>query len=138
MIDDYTDNAATFGDRLALARERQGMTSAQLARHIGLKAATIQNWEDDRSEPRANKLQMLAGFLNVSIVWLLTGEGEGSPTDLQDQPGASVQNLSEILDELRELRKLHMQIGDRMSRFEQRLREIQTGEAVQSDHGAMQ
>ena len=40
-------------------------------------AVTLLLRENDLTEPRANKLQMLAGVLNVSIMWLLTGEGQG-------------------------------------------------------------
>ncbi|MEL6774542.1 MAG: helix-turn-helix transcriptional regulator, partial [Pseudomonadota bacterium] len=72
-MDDFSDRAATFGDRMALAREAQGLTQAQLARQLGLRVDSVRNWEADRAEPRANRLQMLAAFLNVSIVWLLTG-----------------------------------------------------------------
>ncbi|MEM7505357.1 MAG: helix-turn-helix domain-containing protein [Pseudomonadota bacterium] len=124
-MDDYTDNAATFGDRLALARERQGMTQQQLARHLGLKHATIQNWEADRSEPRANKVQMLAGFLNVSIVWLLTGQGEGSPAGLAQKFDDTPSDLAWLVDELRDIRLLQNQLGERMGRVEKRLREMQ-------------
>jgi ribosome-binding protein aMBF1 (putative translation factor) len=35
-LDDYTDAAATFGDRLGLAREAAGMIQAELARRIGV------------------------------------------------------------------------------------------------------
>jgi transcriptional regulator with XRE-family HTH domain len=69
IMEDYSEDAATFGDRLALARESQNLTQEHLAKRLGLRVQTIQNWEFDRSEPRANKLQMLAGFLNVSMVW---------------------------------------------------------------------
>ena len=77
LMDDYSEDAATFGDRLALARESQNLTQEQLAKRLGLRVQTVQNWEFDRSEPRANKLQMLAGVLNVSIIWMLTWSGEG-------------------------------------------------------------
>ncbi|MEM9043448.1 MAG: helix-turn-helix transcriptional regulator [Pseudomonadota bacterium] len=120
-MDDYTDQSATFGDRLSLARERQGMSQAQLARRIGLKTATIQNWEDDRSEPRANRVQMLAGLLNVSIIWLMTGEGEGAPFSSPD----GNEEMNGLVEELRDLRLMHLKIAERMSRLEKRLRDRQ-------------
>ncbi|MEM9099615.1 MAG: helix-turn-helix transcriptional regulator [Pseudomonadota bacterium] len=119
-MDDYTDDSATFGDRLALAREMQGMSQAQLARRLGLKTATIQNWEDDRSEPRANRVQMLAGFLNVSIIWLMTGEGEGAPLN-----GAPAEDMMSLVEELRDLRLMHLKMAERMARLEKRLRDRQ-------------
>ena len=74
--DDYTDATSTFGDRLGLAREAMGLSQAELAERIGVKAATLRNWEEDRAEPRANKLQMLAGLLNAPMIWLMSGQGE--------------------------------------------------------------
>src|SRR5690554_4232762 len=71
----YGLDMATFGDRVAAAREAAGMSRKQMARRLGVKLGTVRGWEDDLSEPRANKLSMMAGLLNVSIVWLLTGEG---------------------------------------------------------------
>ena len=121
---DYTDEAATLGDRLALARERQGLTQSQLARRLGLRVQTIRNWEADRSEPRANKLQMLAGFLNVSMVWLMTGEGAGAPTgDITAAENAPA-GLNEALAEIRDLRLLQAQVTDRLARVEKRLRAV--------------
>ena len=46
-MDDYSEGAATFGDRLALAREAQNLTQEQLAKRLGLRTATIVNWECD-------------------------------------------------------------------------------------------
>lgn len=124
LMDDYSEEAATFGDRLALARDRQGLTQAQLARRLGLRVQTIRNWECDRSEPRANKLQMLAGFLNVSMVWLMTGEGAGAPSGSQTAAEDAPANLNEALAEIRDLRLLQAQISERLSRLEKRLRTV--------------
>ncbi len=125
-MDDFTEDAATLGDRLALARDRQGLTQAQLARRLGLRVQTIRNWENDRSEPRANKLQMLAGILNVSMVWLLTGEGAGAPHAAVETENAPLE-LSEALSEIRDLRLLQNQIADRLARLEKRLRTLTAG-----------
>lgn len=129
-MDDYTDTAATFGDRLTLARERQGVSSAQLARRLGLKVTTIHNWESDRSAPRANKVQMLAGFLNVSIIWLLTGEGEGAPVISQPNQTQEKAELDGLITELRDLRLMQIQVTERMSHLEKNLRELKVAEPV--------
>lgn len=123
-MDDYSEDAATFGDRLALARERQGLTQAQLARRLGLRVQTVRNWEADRSEPRSNKLQMLAGFLNVSMIWLMTGQGLGAPQGDAQAPQDAPSGLVDALSELRELRLLQVQTADRLGRLEKRLRGI--------------
>ncbi len=122
-MDDYSDDAATFGDRLALARESQGLAQDQLARRLGLRLQTVQNWEADRSEPRANRLQMLAGLLNVSMVWLLTGTGEGAPVR-RERSGSPSSGLTGILAEIRDLRVASTRTGERLARLEQRLRQM--------------
>ena len=125
-MDDYSEGAATFGDRLALAREAQNLTIEQLARRLGLRVETLKNWEADRSEPRANRLQMLAGFLNVSMVWLLTGAGEGGPVAHHRATGSP--QIDALLNELRDIRLLSTRTSERLSRLEKQLREL--GETV--------
>lgn len=120
---DWGDEASTFGDRLALAREAAGMDQTQLARRLGVKLSTIRNWEDDRSEPRANRLQMLTGLLGVSIVWLLTGDGEGSPTPATSDP-LDQSDAASLLGELRELRLAQNNLAERMGHIEKRLRTL--------------
>ena len=115
----YSNEAATFGDRVAAGREALGYSEAELARKLGVKLKTVQAWEDDFNEPRANKLQMLAGVLNVSLMWLLNGEGEGlSEPDEAVGPG----ELSEILSEIRQLKGTLTQTADRLGGLEKRLR----------------
>ncbi|MEW2913786.1 helix-turn-helix transcriptional regulator [Leisingera sp. JC11] len=118
----YGPDAATFGDRVAAAREAAGMTQGQLARRIGVKKSTLSAWERDLSEPRANKLTMLAGLLNVSMSWLLTGEGEGmtEPAPLELEAG----DFTSVLNELRSLRSEMRQNAERAARLEKKLRAL--------------
>ncbi|WP_298936710.1 helix-turn-helix transcriptional regulator [uncultured Ruegeria sp.] len=116
----YGPDAATFGDRLAGAREAAGMTQSQIARRLGVKKATIAAWENDLSEPRANRLSMMAGMVNVSIVWLLTGEGEGTdaPLDADD----TNLDLAGAVAELRAIRGEMRASSERAARLEKKLR----------------
>ena len=66
---------ATLGGRISFAREASGLTVAQVVKRLGVRVATYSAWEADRSEPRANKLVALAGILNVSPPYLLSGLG---------------------------------------------------------------
>jgi transcriptional regulator with XRE-family HTH domain len=120
----YGPEAATFGDRVAAAREAAGMTQAQLARRLGVKKITLTGWEQDLSEPRANKLTMMAGLLNVSMGWLLTGEGEGMDAPAGEQVP---QDLAAILTELRQLREEMRGNVERAARLEKRLRLVIEG-----------
>lgn len=111
-IDDwYGPDMATFGDRLAAAREKAQMTQAELARRLGVRVATLRSWENDLSEPRANRLSMTAGLLNVSMMWLINGQGEGLDAPVDE--GTLPSSAHEILREVRELR------GDMIARVEQ-------------------
>lgn len=116
----YSDATATFGDRLTAAREAAGLETRDLAERLGVRAKTVAAWENDMAEPRANRVQMLAGMLGVSLVWLLTGEGEGvSPPDARKavRPGAA-----ELLAELREVRSGIGSLAERLGRLEARLK----------------
>lgn len=116
----YGPETATFGDRVAAAREQAQMTQGALAKRLGIKEKTLQNWEEDLSEPRANKLSMLAGLLNVSITWLLTGEGEG--VTAPDDPEEIDPDVNALLGELRELKMQINRSGERLGRLEKQLR----------------
>lgn len=116
--EDYSDAAATFGDRIVAAREARGYSVARLAEKIGVREETLEDWENDRSEPRANKMMILAGALNVSIVWLMTGDGEGLPRPLDGLEPVQVENL---LVEVREIATLQNALTERLRRLERRL-----------------
>ncbi len=63
---------------------------------------------------------MLAGMLNVSLSWLLTGNGDGPEAPEADtDPNPA---LAEMLTELRVLRTEMLQSAERLARLEKRLR----------------
>lgn len=124
----YGPDAATFGDRIAAAREAAGMGQEKLARRLGVKLKTLQGWENDLSEPRANRLQMLAGLLNVSMGWLLTGEGEGLSGPGDTEPALPA-DVNEALLEIRALKTEIQTAGDRLGRLEKTLRRLLKDEA---------
>ncbi|MCA0206692.1 MAG: helix-turn-helix domain-containing protein [Proteobacteria bacterium] len=117
----YTDDRATLGDRLAAGREAAEMTQAQLAQRLGVRAKTLRDWENDVSEPRANRLQMLAALLGVSLRWLLTGEGS-DVTPPEEEPRTTDPALKAALGEVRSLRAELLAMGERMGRLEKTLR----------------
>ncbi|MDV7271045.1 helix-turn-helix transcriptional regulator [Thioclava sp. A2] len=123
MSEWYDPAQATFGDRLAGARETAGLDQEELARRLGVRLETLQGWEEDLADPRSNRLQMLAGLLNVSLMWLLTGEGEG----LDGPPGqvAEPMPVSATIAEIREIRSVLEELDARLGRLE---RKLQSGE----------
>ena len=120
----YSEGTATFGDRLAAARDVAQLTQKELAQRVGIKVSTLRNWEEDLSEPRANRLSILSGILGVSLRWLLTAEGEGLLAPDENAPIAS--DLSAILMELRAVRAQMKQSTERLALLEKRLRMMGT------------
>jgi transcriptional regulator with XRE-family HTH domain len=115
----YSENPDldTLGGRLSRARDAVNMTTAQLARRLGVQTSTLQAWESDRSQPRANRLSMLAGVLNVSLSWLLHGVGTApAEEDLRDE------SVRAISAQLTELKRLHAQSAAVITQIEEELR----------------
>ncbi|MGB3406532.1 MAG: helix-turn-helix transcriptional regulator [Jannaschia sp.] len=114
--DRFDPDATTFGDRLTGAREAVGMSQHDLATRIGIKVKTLRAWEDDLSAPRANRLSILCGLLNVSLIWLMTGRGQGlDDSDPSSQDG-------DLLAEVEALRRETAALSDRLFTLGARLR----------------
>lgn len=98
--DSKVKTSGTIGDRIIEARETAGLSTAQLAEHLGIRTATMTNWERNKSQPRGNRLITIAGFLNVSPTWLLTGYGEDPGTETDDEIAVIHANLVELRNQL--------------------------------------
>jgi HTH-type transcriptional regulator, cell division transcriptional repressor len=101
MYDKVRDND-TLGGRIWRAREAAAYSAARFARTLGVKKETLDAWESDRSEPRANRLVTMAGLLGVSPSWLLHGIGD-SPLD--ETVSDELQILRAQLARIKELRE---------------------------------
>ena len=131
----YSDEQATFGDRLTGAREAAGLTQGELAQRLGVQVKTLRMWENDLNAPRANRLSMMSGILNVSLVWLMTGQGDGIAPPPIDDPdgdatGAHWAAIRELSAELAGLRHQANATSAWIERLEKRVRAIvaqQTG-----------
>ncbi|SHE60185.1 transcriptional regulator, XRE family [Litoreibacter ascidiaceicola] len=115
----FSNENATFGDRVAAAREAQGLTQEDFAKKLGVKLKTVRGWEDDVDEPRANRLSMMSGMMNVSMRWLLTGEGDGldAPVGEVEVPG----DVKDILLDIRRTKAEFARLADHLGRLEKRL-----------------
>lgn len=120
FLDQQDDQGDTLGGRLVRAREAQDLTTSQFARRLGVTTETLHQWETDRTEPRSNRLLMLAGMLNVSPTWLLTGSGE-SPVDALTET-----EMMHIRATVNRLREQAIAIGDELEKLSQRLDSYQS------------
>lgn len=116
----FDAETTTFGDRMTGAREAAGLGQPDLAKRLGVKVKTIRAWENDQSEPRANKLGTLAGILGVSMMWLLSGQGDGPVGPDADE--IIDEDIERILMDLRQLRQDQAQLAERAGRLEKRLK----------------
>ena len=85
-----------------------------------MKNSTIKSWENDNSEPRANRLYMLAGLLTVLITWLISAEGSGV-----EEPEKSYETPNYLQRSLKELMALKVNLlknVDRINIIEKKLR----------------
>lgn len=118
----YAADVATFGDRLAGAREAAGLSQEDLAQRLGVRLTTVQNWEDDMAEPRGNRLQMLAGMLNVSLSWLLLAQGDGLAEPAENPRPLTVE-AETALAELQRLRAGAIALADKLAQVERQVRQ---------------
>lgn len=128
----FSNETATIGDRIAGARDAANLSQSELARKLGVKVKTVRGWENDVTEPRANKLQMLSGLLNVSLMWLLNGEGQGVDAPQDEQPISP--DVVALLQELREIRVEVDAAAERLARTEKKLRAAIASDAVYGDY----
>lgn len=115
----------TIGSRIEHARGELGISSSQLARRVGVKSKTLENWENDRSEPRADKLTKLSGVLQVPLIWLLTGDTpQGSKADPAAPETAKIaQKLERAVAMQQDLAALLIEVSADVTRLQRDLDE---------------
>ncbi len=65
-----------FKDRLKVLLENKGITVYRVSKDTGISNQLLSNYINGISEPRKDKLKILAEYFNVNIGWLLTGLGD--------------------------------------------------------------
>lgn len=61
----------TFAARLGLTLYNAGMTSAEMARELGVQEATVRSWATGTRTPTLDKLAKVCKLLNVSADWMM-------------------------------------------------------------------
>ena len=115
----YGDSVSTLGERIGVAREHAGLTEEELATRLAVRRRTVDAWEGDGAEPRANTLATLAGVLGVSPVWLLSGVGDGVPSPDEEHEGDLDDTALRLrlAAELREAMAVQAQAQQRIARI---------------------
>ena len=105
-----------LGPRIRVARENAGLSRAETARKLGVTETTLKAWETDEEEPRANRLQMLSGLLNVPLPWFLEGREDGFITDQPDSEDEALRaDLAGIRARLEEIQQLVAEAEKRLA-----------------------
>jgi transcriptional regulator with XRE-family HTH domain len=89
----------SIGQRIKRAREKQGLSQAELAERIGKYSSAISNYENATSMMHISEIPELVRALGISYDYLLDGvEGEttGAGKRVQVEPLGNKGNLAEI------------------------------------------
>lgn len=77
----------SFSDRIQLLIDRVG-SAAQVARMCGFSEGVVRSWRDGNSDPSRARCVSLARTFDISLIWLITGEGLMQITPQNDHCGA--------------------------------------------------
>jgi transcriptional regulator with XRE-family HTH domain len=69
------DQRLTIGDRIAIAREKYGLTQAKLGANLKVSRAAVSQYEKDLIRPRPEIFDMLAELFNADPEWFERGKG---------------------------------------------------------------
>ena len=74
-------------ERVRSLAEKNGHTIASVERELGFGQGSIRNW--NKAAPSADKLYKVAKLFNVSMEYILTGEGQAAEKDADAIRGIS-------------------------------------------------
>ena len=99
----------SLGERLQrLIEERQyGKPLSKIAKEAGVDLTTLQNAVDGKTQPRFPTMEKLASYFQVSVEYLMTGEGSPEP------PPA---DMVEIRQRVAQLQQLVQDLADEVDR----------------------
>ena len=69
-----------LGQRIKIAREKCGISQAQLAAAVGRSQSTVAEWETGGTDPRRNIVEKIAETLDVEVAWLEFGSTDEDPS----------------------------------------------------------
>ena len=108
---DAQETRKIIGSRLALARQRAGLSQAQVAGELGLTRPSISEIEAGRRRVAAEELVRLADLYHVDMDWL-AGHGATQVDSVRDRlelaarqvAGLKAEDLEKVIDLLTSLK----------------------------------
>ena len=113
----------TLGGRLYASRQNAGMSLNLVAGLVGVKSSTLKSWENDRSEPRVNKLVALAGLLGVSPTHFLAEEGNDG-VDVSAIKGPRGKLAKVLKEEMSQAREQQKQLSQRLHKIDELIQKL--------------
>lgn len=77
--------------------EEKGITPYRVYKETGISTATLSDWKNGKSKPKADKMKKIADYFGVSVEYLMTGEEkEGGETYyLNEETAKAAQEIFE-------------------------------------------
>ena len=107
----------TLGGRLYASRQNAGISLNLAASLLGVKSSTLKSWENDRSEPRVNKLVALAGLLGVSPTHFLAEEGDDG-LNMSANKGSRKELVEMLKEEISHAREEQKKLNQRLRKID--------------------
>jgi len=128
------NDSTLVGYQIVKARETKGLSSLQLAKRVGVEEATLLNWENERSSPRANRLAQVAGILGVPLAWLIAG---GEDEDVNEYDTPDLKETASIESRLENAEQLIQQLSALVVDIRGQTRRVQREFDVSSEVGSI-
>lgn len=65
--------------------QEKGITPYKVAKATGIATATLSDWKNGKSTPKADKMQKIADYFGVTLDYLLGNEQKETPTAKSDE-----------------------------------------------------
>lgn len=92
----------TLGEKIKSARKAKGLTQHQLAEMVNAKHNSVSDWENDKSRPDMDTVELLCGALELTPTYLVGSKSDDEYADiigkLINEPG-----LLDMIDDYRNL-----------------------------------
>ncbi len=94
--------SGSIRERIRIARDRAGLSRAELGRRVGVKPSAARQWESrGATTPRIDHLASIASVTGVAFEWMATGRGPMMLPKGEEQPVLVVEVFARDSDEER-------------------------------------
>jgi transcriptional regulator with XRE-family HTH domain len=98
MTIDTNEKRKIIGSRLAIARDRAGLSQSQVAAKLGIPRPSVSGIEAGRRRVSADELVQFADLYVVDLDWL-AGRGENQANPIRDKLYLAARNVAGLKDE---------------------------------------